>query len=144
MRIDIKKILVPIDGSESSFKAARYALKLARLNNAQMTLLYVTTIPYFPRYFESLEHYALKVKEEAEEWFNNIKSFEEAEGVNIDQIVNTSALSIVEGILSIAEEGRFDLIVISPRGRSMFKRLLLGSVTSGVVTYSTIPVLVYR
>ncbi len=144
MRMDVKKILVPIDGSESSYKAARYALRLAKLNEASVTLLYVTTIPYFPRYFESLENYVMKVKEEAEEWFNKIKSFEEAKGVNINQAVNTSALSIVEGILSIAEEGKFDLIVISPRGRSTFKRLLLGSVTSGVVTYSTIPVLVYR
>ncbi len=144
MRMDVKKILVPIDGSESSYKAARYALRLAKLNDAKVTLLYVTTIPYFPRYFESLEHYVMKVKEEAEEWFNKIRSFEEAKEVNIDQVVNTSALSIVEGILSIAEEGKFDLIVISPRGRSTFKRLLLGSVTSGVVTYSTIPVLVYR
>jgi nucleotide-binding universal stress UspA family protein len=129
---------------ESSYNAARYALRLAKLNEANVTLLYVTTIPYFPRYFESLEHYVTKVKEEAEEWFNKIRSFEEANEVNIDQVVNTSALSIVEGILSIAEEGKFDLIVISPRGRSTFKRLLLGSVTSGVVTYSTIPVLVYR
>jgi len=144
MKMDVKKILVPIDGSESSYNAARYALRLAKLNEANVTLLYVTTIPYFPRYFESLEHYVTKVKEEAEEWFNKIRSFEEANEVNIDQVVNTSALSIVEGILSIAEEGKFDLIVISPRGRSTFKRLLLGSVTSGVVTYSTIPVLVYR
>ena len=144
MKMDVKKILVPIDGLESSYKAARYALRLAKLNEANVTLLYVTTIPYFPRYFESLENYVMKVKEEAEEWFNKIRSFEEAKEVNIDQVVNTSALSIVEGILSIAEEGKFDLIVISPRGRSTFKRLLLGSVTSGVVTYSTIPVLVYR
>ncbi|GIU72477.1 MAG: hypothetical protein KatS3mg003_1956 [Candidatus Nitrosocaldaceae archaeon] len=144
MRLDVKKILVPIDGSESSFEAAKYALKIAKMNNAKVTLLHVSAIPPFPRYFESLEKYEEEVRKEAEEWFNKIKNFEEAKEVDIDQVVNTTALSVVEGIIHIADEGNFDLIIISPRGKSRLKRLLLGSVTTGVVTYATCPVLVVR
>ncbi|MEM2856411.1 MAG: universal stress protein [Candidatus Nitrosocaldaceae archaeon] len=144
MILNIKKILVPVDGSKSSFEAARYALNVAKLNNAKITLLYVSIIPQFPRYFESLERYEAEIRREASEWFNTIKRFEEAKDVEIEEVVNTTALSIVEGIVQVAEEGKYDLIIISPRGKSMIKRLLLGSVTSGVVTYATCPVLVVR
>lgn len=144
MKIDVKNILVPIDGSESSFEAARYALKVAKINNAKVTLLHVSTIPPFPRYFESVKKYEEEVEKKSNEWFNKIKNFEEAKGVEIDQVVNTTALSIVEGIIYVADEGNFDLIVISPRGKSTLKRLLLGSVTSGVVTHATCSVLVVR
>jgi nucleotide-binding universal stress UspA family protein len=37
-----------------------------------------------------------------------------------------------------------DLIVIGTRGRSAFKRLLLGSTASGVVTHAPCPVMVVR
>jgi nucleotide-binding universal stress UspA family protein len=37
----IKKILVPIDGSDLSFKAASYALHLAKMENAELTALNV-------------------------------------------------------------------------------------------------------
>ncbi len=144
MRLNVRKILVPIDGSESSFEAAKYALNLAKMNDARITLLHVSAVPSFPRYFESLERYEEEIKKEAEEWFDKIKNFDEAKDVEIEEVVNTTALSVVEGIIHIAEEEDFDLIVISPRGKSRLKRLLLGSVTTGVVTYATCPVLVVR
>jgi nucleotide-binding universal stress UspA family protein len=37
----IKKILVPIDGSDLSFKAAAYAIHLAKLDNSNVTVLHV-------------------------------------------------------------------------------------------------------
>ncbi len=142
--INLRKILVPIDGSTHSLEAARHALNIAKLNNAKVTLLHVAVIPQFPRYFTSLERYEEDIRSEVRRWFDAIKDFEEAKGVEIEEIINTSALSIVEGIIHVAEEGNFDLIIISPRGKSMLKRLLLGSVTLGVVTYATCPVLVVR
>ncbi len=46
--------------------------------------------------------------------------------------------------MDFAEENNIDLIVIGTRGRSGFKRLLLGSVASRVVTYAHCPVLVVK
>jgi nucleotide-binding universal stress UspA family protein len=45
-------------------------------------------------------------------------------------------------ILEYAEEKNIDLIVVGTRGRSGFKRLLLGSVASSVVSYAHCPVMI--
>jgi nucleotide-binding universal stress UspA family protein len=48
------------------------------------------------------------------------------------------------GIVDYAEDKDIDLIVIGTRGKSGFKKMLLGSVASGVVTYAHCPVLVVK
>ena len=52
--------------------------------------------------------------------------------------------SIVSEIIEFAEREKVDLIIMGTRGRTGFKKILLGSVASGVVTYSHCPVLVIR
>jgi K+-sensing histidine kinase KdpD len=47
-------------------------------------------------------------------------------------------------LLEYAEKENIDLIVVGTRGRSGFKKLLLGSIASGVVTYAHCPVLVVK
>jgi nucleotide-binding universal stress UspA family protein len=58
---------------------------------------------------------------------------------------------IIEGSMSVectivdyAEHENIDLIVISTRGRSGFKRMLFGSIASKVVTNATCPLLVVK
>ena len=58
--------------------------------------------------------------------------------------IHESSASVSGGILDFAEENNIDLIVIGTRGRSGFKRLLLGSVASHVVTYAHCPVFVVK
>lgn len=52
--------------------------------------------------------------------------------------------SVVETIVDHATKDKVDLIVIGSRGLGGFKKLLLGSVSSGVVTHASCPVLVVR
>ena len=53
-------------------------------------------------------------------------------------------INIAGGIVDYAEENDINLIVIGTRGRSGFKKLLLGSVASHVVTYAHCPILVVK
>ena len=52
--------------------------------------------------------------------------------------------SIVGAIVDYAERENIDLIVVGSRGLSGFKKLLLGSIASGVVTYAHCPVMVVK
>ena len=50
----------------------------------------------------------------------------------------------VKPILKYAEDEEIDLIVVGTRGRTGIKKMLLGSVASGVVTYAHCPVIVVK
>jgi len=53
-------------------------------------------------------------------------------------------MSIVGAIVEYAERENIDLLVIGSRGLTGFKKLLIGSVASGVVTYAHCPVMVVK
>jgi len=143
-RNEIRRILVPIDGSETSFNTAKHALSLAKEKNASITLLYVSDIPPLPLHAEHLEKYYEEVRQEADEWFKTIKNFPEGNSVDIKTKVITGAMSVVGSIVKFAEDQDMDLIVIGTRGRSKFTKLLLGSVASGVTAHAHCPVLLVR
>jgi nucleotide-binding universal stress UspA family protein len=67
--IRIRKILVPIDGSEFSLNAARYAIKIAKDENAQIICIHVIStivLEYAP------PEYRDDMKKKVESWFNTI------------------------------------------------------------------------
>ncbi|HXX96043.1 MAG TPA: universal stress protein [Candidatus Bathyarchaeia archaeon] len=53
-------------------------------------------------------------------------------------------MSIVGAIVEYAERENIDVLVIGSRGLTGFKKLLVGSVASGVVTYASCPVMVVK
>jgi hypothetical protein len=57
---------------------------------------------------------------------------------------NYTAKSVYAAIIDYAEKENVDLIVIGTKGKTGLKRMLLGSVATGVGTYATCPVLVVR
>ncbi len=146
------KILVPIDGSEYSFRAAQYATDLSIKNTSVLILLSV--VPSKIMYGDSSgifgavpPTYFKKYKNEVNKWFNQIISEIKNEGLEIKKIktdVITTPVSIVSAILEYAEKQGIDLIIVGTRGITGFKRMLLGSVASGIVTYAPCPVLVIR
>jgi nucleotide-binding universal stress UspA family protein len=140
----VNKILLPIDGSEASFKTAKYATVLASQLNTSVVLLHVVSIPQFPRYFKSVNEYYEKAKREAESWFDVIKNLRESKNLEIKTKIITGAISVVESIVGYSERENVDLIIIGTRGRSKFTKLLLGSVANGVVTHARCPVLVVK
>lgn len=140
----MRKILIAIDGSEQSFKAARYAIEMARRLDASIILLHVVSIPQFPHHLGSLDEYYKKVEREVDGWFTMISNLDESKGINISRKIIHSHTSVVESIVEYADEEGVDLIVVGTRGRSRFVRAILGGVAQGVIAYARCPVLVVR
>src|SRR4029078_2394944 len=87
-------------------------------------------------------------KNEAQQWFDKIKEkIDEGNTNNLIQLqteVVVTGTSIVSAIVQYAKNKEVDLIVIGTRGRSGLKKLLLGSVASGVITYAECAVMVVK
>lgn len=154
-RVAIKKILVPVDGSDLSFKAAEYAIHLAKADNAEITTLNVVedikqggAIGLQAKYGNvSLVDAFRKVrKDSAEQWMNKISQEAKSQGVTFkSEIIDDEDVSSEAGVITeYARQNNFDLIVIGSRGRSKLERLLTGGVTNAVVNSARVPVLVVR
>ena len=148
------KRVVAIDGSEPSFDAADYALSFAELYNSQLTALYVVSVRV-PNDFDSdmpddkmpdqIKKIMNEAKIESEPWSKRIKSAIGNESlINFRTKIILSSMKVSGVIVNFSEDTNVDLIVIGTRGRSGFKRLLLGSVASDTVIYAHCPVLVVK
>ena len=148
------KILVAIDGSNHSMKAAEYAIDIARDNKAQLialTVLDISKVGYAASAFIASPMYGLekleRKRKEAQEWLDNVGKLIVSRKANDDiqfkpQI--EESMSVAGTIVDFAENQNIDLIVVGSRGQSSFRKLLLGSVASRVVTYAICPVLVIK
>jgi nucleotide-binding universal stress UspA family protein len=153
--VAIKEILVPVDGSDLSFKAAEYAIHLAKADNAEITALNVVedikqggAIGLQAKYGNiSLVDAFRKVrKDSAEQWMNKISQEAKSQGVTfkseiIDDEDATSEAGVITGY---AQQHNVDLIVIGSKGRSKLESLLMGGVTNAVVNTAKTPVLVVK
>lgn len=145
------KILVGIDGSEASIDASRSAIAIAKKYNSQLTAVFVlhmhgirsvsSTFITAPTY--GVEGFEAE-KREAHEWLDRIRLEGQAKGIDLGTKIIEGSTSVDATIVDYAEREGVDLIVIGTRGRTGFKRLLLGSVALGVVTYSHCPVIVVK
>lgn len=147
------KILVGIDGSESSMKAADYAVELAGKQGGQVIALNVVVsqlgYAYSSGAFGLVTPSAIndlleKSKQEAQVWFDKIGRKASACGVRLKTEIVASPTSAGPAIVDYADKNGVDLIVVGTRGRSGFSKLLLGSVASSVVTYASCPVTVVK
>jgi nucleotide-binding universal stress UspA family protein len=151
----ISKILIAIDGSDKSVEASQYAVSLAKKNRAKLLALniintqpwFYSSTPYGWATPEKMEDVHKRDREEAQIWLDRIKEDATDNGVEVDArvlLVPTTQSSTAGAIVTYAEENDVDVIVVGTRGRSGLKKVLLGSVASGVVTYSHCPVLVIK
>jgi nucleotide-binding universal stress UspA family protein len=151
------RILVAIDGSTSSMRATDYAISIALKNNSQLLVLYVIDVYKYSYLSSSIilaptfgsEKY-LEEKNEAEKQMDKIKE-KYRQKTNNNTNSDDLETEIVEGaksaattIMEYAESKDVDLIIIGSRGRTSFKKLLLGSVSSNIIKNAHCAVLVIR
>ena len=149
MSSEFGKILVAFDGSNDAAKATRLAASLSTKFGADLILVHVFSSPTIalsaasgmpgPDYGEM----EVAAKEEAEKVLSRglqliTDSGAKAKGELIE------APSVVEAIVNYAENQKVGLIVVGTRGMTGFKKLILGSVSTGLISHAHCPVLVVR
>jgi nucleotide-binding universal stress UspA family protein len=146
--IQIRRILCPIDFSDTSRRALDHALALARWYRAGVTVLHmhqVTAPVYVAPYVgpEALQPIVLTDLERAQlvtALNEYVAADRTASGVAIETILDES-IDVPSAILSYAASTRADLLVLGTHGRSGFQRLVLGSVAEKVLRRAGCPVL---
>jgi nucleotide-binding universal stress UspA family protein len=142
-KITFQKILVAIDGSDASMDAADYAISISKEYSAELHALHVirADVDLFGVHTDS--EYTTTMKNEGEKYLDKVKLKGNEKNIQIKpQII--ASINIAGAIVDFAEQNSIDLIVVGTRGSSGFKKLLLGSVASGVVTYAHCPVMVVK
>lgn len=129
----MKHILIAYDGSAPADKAFDFALDLARKFSAQLSVLSVARPPEPPDEVET-EALIESAKERYEQAFERLRTRTSEAGV-------LAAFAIVVGhpaeqIVHYAESHGIDHIVMGHRGKSFFRRWLLGSVSKQVIHYA--------
>jgi nucleotide-binding universal stress UspA family protein len=140
--IPLRKILVPLDGSEWSFRAAKYAIKIAKMANTEIVCVHaVVSLPstayanvhagvLIPRYME-------EAKKEVQKWYDEVSAIAKKAGVvRLSAETILDAFSVADAIITYAERSNVDLIVIGTKGRTGLKKFVLGSVASGVISHA--------
>lgn len=140
----IKNILVPIDFSECSRKALRYAVPLALEHEAAIVLLYVVPPPFASSEYGVTDYAELQENMSAHAATELATLAREEIGNAISTRLEVKTGTPASVILHTAKELDLDLIVISTHGRTGLRHVLLGSVVENVVRRAPCPVLVVR
>ena len=145
----LKKILVPIDGSEYSDKAVDFAVELAKKYGAKIILHHVIQHIKVPKDFQA---YAEEervtnptrayMRRLAEHVSKRCEEKVKAGGVSCSVVISEGP--VVDRIIRHAQNQEVDLIVVGTRGLGAVKRTLLGSVSQGVIAHAPCAVTVVR
>jgi len=143
---EISKIMVCIDGSDSSIKAATKVLEMAKKYKADVIAIYISFIPYYlrrlPQYgWEGLHAYDV---DQMKVWLKNIVAQANEHNIQFKTLVKETTASIIKEIIKSADEEKVDLIVLGSTGKSRLDRMLVGSVAQGVMTNAKCSVLLVR
>ncbi len=149
----IRRILVAVDGSKPSVDASVQAIDISKRLNAELTAIYVvspdtrynyledTITPRLPR---ALKDVMMIAMQRGEKHLDEVKQKAREKDVRVKTDVIIGISSVVKEIVEYADKNKIDMIVIGSRGLSGIKKMLLGSVADGVLTYAHCPVLVAK
>ena len=141
---ELRNILVPIDFSEPSKKALRYAICLAKQNGSKITLVHVIEpAPVYPDAAYTLMVGADLLPTEAKKAFRKLNDEEQIDQRLVVATIIRSGTAPQE-ITDAVREVEADLIIIATNGCTGLAHVLLGSTTERVVRHAPCPVLVVR
>jgi nucleotide-binding universal stress UspA family protein len=144
----MKKIICPVDFSDNSLDAARFALRFAIAAEAKIKFIYVSSVlvptgglTYGITVDTPSYHLKLR-KEELEDAINELykdAKLKRDSKMSVCEAVDYA--SLVHGITETAEKFKADLIIMGTRGAAGLKRIFMGSVTASVLENAPCPVM---
>ncbi|MBL8371989.1 MAG: universal stress protein [Burkholderiaceae bacterium] len=142
-----KHILVPVDGSATSFKAVDKAVDLAKAFDGKVTVIYVIDPYPFTGVGTDFAYgqatYLSAASAEANDSIRAARERIEAAGVSLESTVVENHTPW-RGIIETANAIEADLIVMGSHGRRGLEKMVLGSVAQRVLQHADQPVLVVR
>ena len=136
------KVLVATDGSEHSMKAVQRGLELAEKQGAQVTLMSVAY--YGADYLEGMPpNIQEKLKDEARAALKKAKALFDAKNLPVETVLEMGLVP-ANSIISKAQEGKYDRIVIGSTGQNALERIVMGSTAAKVVAHAPCEVTVVR
>jgi nucleotide-binding universal stress UspA family protein len=145
-----KKVLIPTDGSAFSKSVVLAGVEFSRQIQAEVIGLFVAPEFQIPIYVEVLppaypndNAYRKSMEKAGDKYLKVIRDAAESAGLQFSGLVAFSDLTAMT-IANAALDNRCDLIFMGSHGRGGWGQLLLGSVTSKVLSSCDIPVLVHR
>lgn len=146
LAIDLNRILVPIDFSDHSRKALRYAIPFAEQFDASIDLIYVVEPTVYPADFSFGQVGFPAIEDELRkrggEELDELIQSEIGKRLNAKRVVRTG--KAFYEILVYAKEEKMDLIIIATHGHTGIEHVLFGSTAEKVVRKAPCPVLVVR
>ncbi|KKO20274.1 MAG: universal stress protein [Candidatus Brocadia sp.] len=142
--IVLKKILCPVDHSECSYLALKYAISLALKDEAQLYLMHVIDVRLYDTEIYKFSPYKLNEIDLNKTREDLIKSLPEgtSDVLNVETIV-VKGVPFQE-IITAAASINADIIVIGTHGRTGLSHAIMGSVAEKVVRKAPCPVLTVR
>jgi nucleotide-binding universal stress UspA family protein len=141
-------ILVPLDGSETSRRGLTEAIGLAKVLNARLRLLHITSD--FPIMLEmantiDFEKYRSGLHQFGRNLLEETKAEAERAGLTVaTQLRDLKGGRVADAIIEECRAAGCDLIVIGTHGRRGFQHALMGSDAERVMRISPVPVLLIR
>jgi nucleotide-binding universal stress UspA family protein len=152
----VKRIVVAVDGSVHSEKALDYAIRLAKAFGAEVQIVHairhvditktIVSQTFSSKAALTADELYEGLEREATRWMEKFERRARSAGVAqvTRRILAEVGKSEVQMIAEHADGVKADMIVVGSRGLGTFKRIVLGSVASGVVSHALCPVFVAR
>ena len=140
--IKVEKVLIPVDGSDSSKNAAKYGAHLVNSREPKIYLLNVWEPVTMTIGGEMAEKVRKSSEAKSMAILEEYRKLLEPCGLEVELISRSGRPDYV--ILNVQEELDCDLIVIGSRGLSVLENVIMGSVVTRVLEGASCPVLVTR
>lgn len=144
-----KRILIPVDGSETANKALVAALQIARDSGGRVRIIHVIEEMAYLTGYEQYGGYSGELisamRETGNKVLNDAMAIAQAAGVEADNLLfDNFGERLGEVVANTAKQWDADLIVVGTHGRRGIGRMLLGSGAEQILRLAPVPVLVIR